>query len=152
MNTTGGENKLLWIKDVRLVRTPVTLSTMKTCYNVQLSIIQLNSWFLATIQRYTVTRKLINKRTGLWTLPEQWDIGGWVLLRYGALLRWVTGLEFRGIEGGFGWWGGVVHLLELWVPAALESMVNSSPKGSRLLDISVVPFRCMSVSKGESTC
>lgn len=157
MNTTGGENKLLWSKDVLLVRTPVT--TMKTCYNVQLSIIQLNSiqafdrrWFLATIQRYTVTRKLINKRTGLWTQPEQWDIGGWVLLRYGALLRWVTGLEFRGIEGGFGWWGGVVHLLELWVPAGLESMVNSSHKGSRLLDISVVPFRCMSVSKGESTC
>lgn len=96
-----------------------------------------------------MTRKLINKRTDLWTQPEQRDIGGWVLLRYGALLRWVTGLEFRGIEGGFGWWGGVVHLLELWVPAGLESMVNSSHKGSRLLDISVVPFRCMSVWESQ---
>lgn len=91
------------------------------------------------------------KRTGLWTQPERWDIEGWVLLRYGALLRWVTVLVFRGIEGGFGWWGGVMHLLELWVPARSELTVDSSHRGSLLQDKSVVPFRCMSVSKGEST-
>lgn len=91
------------------------------------------------------------KRTVFWTQPEQWDIEGWVLLRYGALLRWVTGLVFRGIEGGFGWWGGVMHLLELWVPAGLELRVDSSHRRSLLVDISVVPFRCMSGSKGKST-
>lgn len=83
--------------------------------------------------------------------PELWDIEGWVLLRYGALLKWVPVLAFRGIEGGFGWWGGLTHLLELWVPGGLELRAGSSQRGSLLVDISVVPFRCMSGSKGKST-
>lgn len=84
--------------------------------------------------------------------PELWDIEGWVLLRYGALLKWVTVLAFRGIEGGFGWWGGLTHLLELGVPGGSELRVGSSQRGSLLMDRSVVPFRCMSGSKGKSTC
>lgn len=84
--------------------------------------------------------------------PEPWVIEGWVLLRYGALLEWVTVLAFRGIEGGFGWWGGLTHLLELWVPGGLELRASSSQRGSLFMDMSVVPFRCMSGSKGKSPC
>lgn len=76
--------------------------------------------------------------------PELWDIEGWVLLRYGALRRWATVLAFRGIEGGLGWWGGLTHLLELWVPGGLELGAGSSQRGSLLAHISVVPFRWMS--------
>lgn len=78
--------------------------------------------------------------------PELWDIEGWVLLRYGALLKWVMVLACRGIEGGFGWRGGLTHLLELW-----ELGAGSSQRGSLLMDISVVPFRCMSASRGKTT-
>lgn len=62
--------------------------------------------------------------------PEPWDIEGWVLLRYGALRRWVAVLPFRGIEGGFGWWGGLALLLELWVPAGSKLGAGSSHRES----------------------
>lgn len=60
-------------------------------------------------------------------------------------------LAFRGIEGGFGWCGGLTHLLELWVPGGLQLRAGSSQRGSPLADTSVVPFRCMSGSKGKPT-
>lgn len=70
-----------------------------------------------------------------------------VLLRLGALLRRDTFLvlEGGGTVGGLGWWGGVKHLVGLWGPGGLTGLaglrVDSSERGSALLEDSVLPFR-----------
>lgn len=82
-------------------------------------------------------------------LPELWDSDGRVLLRLGALLRRDKFLELGGgTVGGLGWCGGVKHLVGLWGPGGLTGLaglrVDSSERGSALVEISVLPFRCRS--------
>lgn len=99
---------------------------------------------------------------GSWKLesgdsPELWDSDGRVLLRLGALLRrdtFLVVLEGGGTVGGLGWCGGVKHLVGLWGPGGLTGLaglrVDSSERGSALLEDSVLPFRWRSAAEKVS--